>query len=148
VHGAVDVAREAADIVLLRQDLHILARGVSNGRITFANTLKYIFITTSANFGNMFSMAAASLFLPFLPLLPKQILLNNFLSDLPALTIVTDTVDPEQLKLPHRWDHRLIQKFMSMDWLVLYSILLHSEFYCVCWGPANRSFKQDGLSNR
>jgi Mg2+-importing ATPase len=112
VEGAVDVAKEAADIVLLRRDLGVLARGVRNGRITFANTLKYIYITTSANFGNMFSMAGASLFLPFLPLLPKQILLNNFLSDLPALAIATDAVDPEQVNRPHRWDQRFIRRFM------------------------------------
>jgi len=118
VESAVDVAKEAADIVLLRHDLGVLARGVRNGRITFANTLKYIHITTSANFGNMFSMAGASLFLPFLPLLPKQILLNNFLSDLPALMIATDAVDPEQLTRPRRWDQRYIRRFMITFGLV------------------------------
>jgi Mg2+-importing ATPase len=118
VEGAVDVAKEAADLVLLRHDLNVLARGVRNGRSTFANALKYIFITTSANFGNMFSMAGASFFLPFLPLLPKQILLNNFLSDLPAFTIATDSVDPEQIYMPHRWDQRMIQQFMIVFGLV------------------------------
>lgn len=118
VEGAVDVAKEAADIVLLRRDLGVLARGVRNGRITFANTLKYVYITTSANFGNMFSMAGASLFLPFLPLLPKQILLNNFLSDLPALTIATDAVDPEQVNRPRRWDQPFIRRFMIAFGLV------------------------------
>lgn len=118
VDGAVDVAKEAADIILMRHDLGVLARGVKNGRITFANTLKYIYITTSANFGNMFSMAGASLFIPFLPLLPKQILLNNFLSDLPALTITTDRVDPEQVSLPRRLDHHFIRRFMIAFGLV------------------------------
>jgi P-type Mg2+ transporter len=118
VEGAVDVAKEAADLVLLQHDLHVLARGIRNGRRTFANTLKYIYITTSANFGNMFSMAGASFFLPFLPLLPKQILLNNFLSDLPALAIATDSVDSEQIYTPRRWDQRLIQRFMIVFGLV------------------------------
>ena len=118
VDGAVDVAKEAADIVLLRHDLGVLSRGVRNGRITFVNTLKYVYITTSANFGNMFSMAGASLFLPFLPLLPKQILLNNFFSDLPALTIATDSVDPEQVRRPRRWDQKFIRRFMIAFGLV------------------------------
>jgi Mg2+-importing ATPase len=118
VEGAVDVAKDAADMVLLRRDLKVLSRGVRIGRATFANSMKYIFITTSANFGNMASMAAASLVLPFLPLLPKQILLNNFLSDLPALAIATDSVDPEQVILPRRWDRGLIKRFMIQFGLV------------------------------
>jgi Mg2+-importing ATPase len=112
VEGAVDVAREAADIVLLKPGLDIVGRGVEEGRVTFANSLKYIYTTTSANFGNMFSMAAASLFLPFLPLLAKQILLNNFLSDFPALAIAGDNVDPEWVETPRRWDIRSIRNFM------------------------------------
>lgn len=112
VDTAVDVAKEAADLVLLKHDLSVIADGVRTGRNTFANSMKYIFITTSANFGNMFSMAGASLFMPFLPLLPKQILLNNFLSDLPALTIATDAVDPEQVFSPRQWDNRTIRRFM------------------------------------
>ena len=112
VDSAVDVAREAADFVLLEHDLEVLVDGVREGRRTFANTLKYVFIATSANFGNMFSMAGASLFLPFLPLLPKQILLINLLTDLPEMTIAGDNVDPELVEEPRRWDIKFIRKFM------------------------------------
>ena len=112
VDSAVDVAKEAADIVLLGKDLEVLVDGVQAGRKTFANTLKYVFMATSANFGNMFSMAAASLFLPFLPLLPKQILLNNLLTDLPEMTIATDSVDQELINKPRRWDINFIRNFM------------------------------------
>ncbi len=112
VDSAADVAREAADIVLRRADLGVLARGVAEGRRTMANTLKYVYYTTSANFGNMVSMAVASVFIPFLPLLPKQILLNNFLSDLPALAIAGDAVDQEQIIRPRRWSTPEICSFM------------------------------------
>jgi Mg2+-importing ATPase len=112
VDGAVDVAKEAADIVLLERDLGAVVRGVRHGRTTFANTLKYIFMATSANFGNMFSMAGASLFLSFLPLLPHQILLMNLLTDLPAMTIASDRVDPEIVERPRRWDLGFIRRFM------------------------------------
>lgn len=112
VADAVDVAKEAADIVLLEKDLGVLERGVWEGRVTFANTLKYVFMATSANFGNMFSMAGASLFLPFLPLLPKQILLGNLLTDFPEMTIATDSVDPEMVEKPRRWDIQFIRRFM------------------------------------
>ena len=112
VDSAVDVAKEAADIVLLERDLGVLAQGVREGRRTFANTLKYVFMATSANFGNMFSMAGASLFLPFLPLLPKQILLNNLMTDFPAMTIATDSVDLEMIEKPRRWDIQFIRNFM------------------------------------
>ena len=112
VESAVDVAKEAADIVLLEKNLNVLVEGVQEGRMTFANTLKYVFMATSANFGNMFSMAGASLFLPFLPLLPKQILLMNLLTDLPEMAIATDRVDSELVKEPRRWDIRFIRKFM------------------------------------
>jgi Mg2+-importing ATPase len=114
VESAVDVAKEAAEIVLLERDLGVLIEGVREGRRTFANTLKYIFITTSANFGNMLSMAGASLFLPFLPLLPTQILLNNFLSDFPAMAIATDRVDPELVDRPVRWSLPFIRDFMVL----------------------------------
>ncbi len=112
VDGAADVAKEAADIVLLEKGLDVLVQGVSEGRTTFANTLKYVFMATSANFGNMFSMAGASLFLPFLPLLPKQILLTNLLTDFPEMTIATDSVDREMVERPRRWNIREIRKFM------------------------------------
>jgi Mg2+-importing ATPase len=118
VQGAADVAREAADIVLLGNDLEVLVEGVQEGRKTFANTLKYIFMATSANFGNMFSMAGASLFLPFLPLLPKQVLLTNLLTDIPEMTIATDTVDIGMVKTPHRMDIHFIRRFMILFGIV------------------------------
>ncbi|ACO76509.1 cation-translocating P-type ATPase [Azotobacter vinelandii CA] len=118
VEQAVDVAKEAADFVLLRHDLDLLRQGIDEGRHTFANTLKYIFITTSANFGNMISMALASLFLPFLPLLAKQILLNNFLSDIPAMGIAGDNVDREWERTPHHWNLREVRNFMVVFGLV------------------------------
>ena len=112
VQGAADVAKEAADIVLLESDLAVLVDGVREGRSTFANTQKYVFMATSANFGNMFSMAGASLLLPFLPLLPKQILLTNLLTDLPEMTIATDRVDAQAVQRPQRWDVQFIRRFM------------------------------------
>jgi P-type Mg2+ transporter len=118
VESAVDVAKEAADIVLLRKDLGVLVQGVREGRTTFANTLKYVFMATSANFGNMFSMAGISLFLPFLPLLPAQILLTNLMTDVPEMTIATDRVDPEMVDHPRRWDIAAIRKFMLTFGLV------------------------------
>lgn len=118
VAGAVDVARESADIILLNRDLDVLRQGVEDGRRTFANTLKYISITTSANFGNMISMALATPLLPFLPLAAKQILLNNFLSDLPSLAISSDNVDPERVSSPQRWNVKDIQRFMIVFGLI------------------------------
>jgi len=118
VDTAVDVAKDAADFVLLKQDLDILREGIDVGRLTFANTLKYILTTISANFGNMFSMAAASLFLPFLPLLASQILLNNFLSDVPGTTIASDNVDPEWVAKPRRWNTVFIRDYMVLFGLV------------------------------
>ena len=118
VNSAVDVAKEAAAVVLLEKDLGVLCAGVREGRRTFANTLKYIYMTTSANFGNMFSMAGAALFLPFLPLLPKQILLNNFLTDFPAMAIATDSVDSDQLEKPQAWDIKFIRNFMIVFGIV------------------------------
>jgi Mg2+-importing ATPase len=112
VDDAVDVARESADVVLLRPDLDMLRQGLEDGRRSFANTLKYISITTSANFGNMISMALVMPFMPFLPLLPKQVLLNNLLSDLPSVALSTDNVDAAQARVPQRWDLRRLQRFM------------------------------------
>jgi Mg2+-importing ATPase len=112
VDQAVDVAKEAADFVLLDRHLDVIRRGIEEGRKTFANTLKYVLTTTSANLGNMASMAAASVFLPFLPLLAGQILLNNFLSDVPAVGLADDSVDPELVDRPRRWDMRFIARFM------------------------------------
>lgn len=118
VDTAADVAKDAADIVLLEKDLGVLIEGVKEGRTTFANTLKYVFMATSANFGNMFSMAGISLFIPFLPLLPKQILLTNLLTDIPEMTIATDNVDDEMVDHPRRWDIKAIRKFMITFGLV------------------------------
>ena len=112
VDSAVDVAKDAADIVLLEKNLGVLADGVREGRTTFANTLKYVFMATSANFGNMFSMAGVSLILPFLPLLPKQILLTNLMTDFPEMTIATDRVDNAMIDHPRRWDIKAIRQFM------------------------------------
>ena len=118
VESAVDVAKEAADIVLLDKDLAVLVQGVREGRTTFANTLKYVFMATSANFGNMFSLAGASLFLPYLPLLPTQVLLTNLMTDFPEMTIATDNVDPEMVDYPRHWDIAAIRKFMIAFGLV------------------------------
>jgi len=112
VESAVDVAREAADVVLLEKSLGVLADGVIEGRRIFANTMKYVLMGTSSNFGNMFSAAGASLFLSFLPMLPSQILLNNLLYDVSELTIPTDRVDDELLQRPEHWDIRFIRRFM------------------------------------
>ncbi len=118
VDSAVDVARESADVVLLQPDLDVLRRGVDDGRRTFANTLKYISITTSANFGNMVSMALATPVLPFLPLAAKQILLNNFLSDLPSIAISTDRVDAVRVARAQRWDVAEVRRFMIVFGLI------------------------------
>ena len=112
VSNAVDVAREAADFVLMEKTLMVLADGIVEGRKTFANTLKYIFINTGSTFGNMFSVAIASLLLPFLPMLPKQILLTNFITDFPYLTVASDNVDEEQLDRPGKWDLKFIRNYM------------------------------------
>jgi Mg2+-importing ATPase len=112
VDNAVDVAKESADIILLQNDLRILDEGVLEGRKTFGNTMKYVMMGVSSNFGNMFSVAGASLFLPFLPMLPIQILLNNLLYDFSQSAITTDNVDSEYVEKPKRWDISFIRKFM------------------------------------
>jgi Mg2+-importing ATPase len=113
VQTATDVAKDAADIVLLDKDLQIIADGVVEGRRIFANTIKYVLMGTSSNFGNMFSAGGASLLLSFLPMLPTQILLNNLLYDASELTIPTDNVDEEQLQRPAHWDTAFIRRFMT-----------------------------------
>ncbi|QCX28986.1 magnesium-translocating P-type ATPase [Nocardioides jishulii] len=132
VDTAVDVAKNAAAIVLLDKDLAVLGHGVRLGRQTFANTLKYVFTTVSANFGNVASMVVASAFLPFLPLLPRQLLLLNFLSDIPSTTIAVDNVDSEQLERPQHWDLRFVRDFMvvfgllsTLFDLLTFAVLLH-----------------------
>jgi Mg2+-importing ATPase len=135
------VAKDAADIVLLDKDLGVLADGVTEGRRIFANTLKYVLMATSSNFGNMFSAAGASLFLSFLPMLPSQILLNNLLYDAGQLAIPTDRVDPEVLARPAAWDIGFVRRFMLVfgpvssifDFLTFFVMLqllhaTHSEF--------------------
>lgn len=131
VSTAVDVAKEAADIILLERSLRILHQGILEGRKAFGNVMKYLLMGTSSNFGNMFSMAAAVVFLPFLPMLPTQILLNNFLYDLAQITIPTDNVDASYIDKPRRWDIRLIRDFMIYigplssiyDFLTFYAML-------------------------
>lgn len=112
VNNAVDAAREAADFVLMEKELVVIAEGIRQGRKTFANTLKYLYISTGATFGNMCSVAAASLVLPFLPMLPKQVLLTNFLTDFPFLTVSADNVDSEQLENPGKWNLKVIRNYM------------------------------------
>ena len=132
VDNAVDVARESAAIILSRNDLTVLAEGVLEGRKTFGNTMKYIMIGVSSNFGNMFSVAGAALFLTFLPMLPVQILLNNILYDVSQSTITTDTVDEEYLERPKRWDISFVRKFMMylspisslFDFLIFFTMLI------------------------
>jgi len=137
VNTAVDVAKEAADLIMLKRDLHVLYDGVIEGRRTFANIRKYIMMGTSSNFGNMFSMAGASLFLPLLPMLPTQILLNNVLYDLSEVAIPLDHVDAEEIGGPQAWDMNFVRNFMWIigpvsslfDFLTFYVLiaLLHAD---------------------
>ncbi|MES2330467.1 MAG: magnesium-translocating P-type ATPase [Bacteroidota bacterium] len=129
-NNAVDVAKEAADVVLLEKDLAVLNAGILEGRRIFLNTLKYIYTSTSATFGNMFSMAGASLILPFLPMLPQQILLTNFLTDFPYMAVAGDNVDEDQLKFPQKWNLKQLKNFMLVfglhssvfDYLTFYAL--------------------------
>jgi Mg2+-importing ATPase len=114
VENAVDVAREAADFVLMEKDISVLVDGIKEGRRTFANTLKYIFINTGSTFGSMCSVALASQVLPFLPMLPKQILLINFITDFPYLSVASDNVDEEQIDKPGKWDLKFIRNYMLL----------------------------------
>jgi len=142
VSTAVDVARDAADIILVEPGLRVLHNGIIEGRKAFGNVTKYLLMGTSSNFGNMFSMAGASLFLPFLPMLPTQILLNNFLYDVAQITIPTDNVDEDYIQSPQRWNIKLIRNFMVLigpisslfDFLTFYVLLrifraAESEFH-------------------
>lgn len=133
VTEAVDVAKETADVVLLNKDLGVLADGIAEGRRVFANTLKYVHVTTSANFGNMLSLASATAFLPFLPLLPLQVLLLNFLSDIPGMTIATDRVEAEHLQRPLRWNVRRVRNFMIVFGLTstVFDLLTFGSLYIV-----------------
>jgi len=135
VEGAVDVARQAADFVLLERDLDVIRRGIEEGRRTFANTIKYVLTTTSANLGNMISMAVVSMFLPFLPLLASQILLNNFLSDVPAVGIADDSVDRELVEKPRRWNMKFLGRFM-IEFGLLSSVFDFITFGMLLWGFA------------
>ncbi len=137
VDNAVDIAKESADIVLLKKDLRVLRDGILEGRKTFANTMKYIMMGTSSNFGNMISVAAASLFLPFLPLLPVQILLNNLLYDFSQSTIPTDAVDEEYVRAPKRWDIGFIKKFLLVFGPVssLFDILTFTSLIVIFHAP-------------
>jgi P-type Mg2+ transporter len=131
VMTATDVARQAADVILVERDLKVLHRGILEGRRASGNMMKFLLMETSSNFGNMFSMAVAALFLPFLPMLPTQILLNNFLYDLAQITIPTDNVDPQYIERPQRWDMRVVRDFMIyigpissiFDFLTFYAML-------------------------
>ncbi len=144
VASAVDVAREAADIILLERSLTVLHAGVLEGRKAFGNVMKYLLMGTSSNFGNMLSMAAASMFLPFLPMLPTQILLNNLLYDLAQVTIPTDRVDSSFLRKPQRWNIRLVRNFMLTIGPIssLYDFL--TFWILLRWFHANEAFFHTG----
>jgi Mg2+-importing ATPase len=144
VDSAVDVAKEVAAIILLRKDLGVLARGVREGRRTFVNIVKYMMMGTSSNFGNMFSMAGGVLFLPFLPMLPTQVLLNNLLYDLSEVMIPLDRVSETMLKRPRRWDLDMVRKFMFVFGPVS-SVFDFTTFALLLWAfGANESLFHTG----
>jgi len=158
VDSATDVANDAADVVLMEKDLGVLANGVMEGRRIFANTMKYVLMATSSNFGNMFSAAGASLFLMFLPMLPSQILLNNLLYDTGQMVIPTDNVDPEQLARPAAWDITFVRRFMAVfgplssifDFITFWILLSvlhagHAEFRAPA-GSSSRSRRRHSSS--
>lgn len=145
VNNAVDVAKEAADLILLRNDLDVLREGVLEGRKTHANVMKYVMMGASSNFGNMVSLAGASLFLPFLPMLPVQVLLNNLLYDFSQISIPTDQVDRYTVRKPKKWDMRFIKHFMLvfgpissffdfvMFFLLVYFFKASAQFFQTGW---------------
>jgi Mg2+-importing ATPase len=136
VDTALDVAKEAADIILLRKGLDVLIEAVKDGRKTFGNSMKYIYASSSSNFGNMFSLAGASLFLPFIPLLPAQVIFLNFMGDIPALAISTDNVDEEYLRKPKHWNIKEIGRFMVPFGLIS-SVFDFSTFFLMLWATRN-----------
>ena len=146
VMNGVNVAKEAAKVILLEKDLAVLNDGVLEGRRSFANIMKYIVMGTSSNFGNMFSMAAASLFLPFLPMLPTQILLNNLLYDVSQVTIPTDNVDPSMVQRPKRWQISFIRQFMTIIGPIssIYDFLTFGVLLWVFQAAANQALFHTG----
>jgi Mg2+-importing ATPase len=146
VDTAVDVSKEAADIVLLEKDLLVLANGINEGRKIFGNTIKYILMGTSSNFGNMFSAAAASIFLPFLPMLPMQILFMNLLYDVANMTLPTDNVDEEYTKWPKRWDIGFVRKYTLFfgPFSSLYDFLTYGIMLFIFGASANPALFQTG----
>ena len=151
-----DVAKASADIILLDRDLGVLHAGVIEGRRTFGNIMKYIVMATSSNFGNMFSMAGAALFLPFLPMLPAQILLNNLLYDLSEMPIPLDRVDDDYLSRPRHWDMKFIRNFMLLvgpvssvfDFLLFYIMLaIHCGGSAVPYRLVHRVHGHAGVSH-
>ena len=146
VDTAVDVAKEAADIVLLEKDLLVMAAGINEGRKIFGNTIKYILMGTSSNFGNMFSAAAASVFLPFLPMLPMQILFMNLLYDVANMTLPTDNVDEEYIKSPKHWDIGFVRKYTLFfgPFSSLYDFLTYGIMLFIFGAATNPALFQSG----